>query len=115
MHRVSSPSVLFFQKLSCERLDILTYSGVCSPLNTQEEIMYIYRNLIFKNIYIVDNHRIQRWLANGNDGTTLVGGSVGAASNELNFPEAIFLDKTGRIVVVDRFNNRIQAYPLIAC
>ncbi|CAF0996966.1 unnamed protein product [Adineta steineri] len=46
-------------------------------------------------LYIADagNNRIQRWLQNATNGTTIVGGTQGAASNQLNWPETVLFDK----------------------
>ena len=48
-------------------------------------------------------------------GTTIVGGTQGTASDQLDYPEALVLDKDNNLLVVDRRNNRIQRYTLTAC
>ncbi|CAF4116996.1 unnamed protein product, partial [Adineta steineri] len=46
-------------------------------------------------LYIADanNNRIQRWLQNASNGTTIVGGTQGAASDQLYSPETVLFDK----------------------
>ncbi|CAF0889125.1 unnamed protein product [Adineta steineri] len=48
-----------------------------------------------RTLYISDasHNRIQRWLKNATSGTTVVGGTSGTASNQLNFPETVLFDK----------------------
>ncbi|CAF0904435.1 unnamed protein product [Adineta steineri] len=68
-------------------------------------------------LYIADgnNNRIQRWLKNASNGTTIVGGTQGIASNQLYFPEQILFDGSRNLLVADRYNNRIQFFNLTAC
>ncbi|CAF4185578.1 unnamed protein product, partial [Adineta steineri] len=48
-------------------------------------------------------------------GTTIIGGTQGTASNQLNFPEMILFDKYGNLLVADRNNHRIQRFNLTTC
>ncbi|CAF4138493.1 unnamed protein product [Adineta steineri] len=68
-------------------------------------------------LYIADanNNRIQRWLQNASNGTTIVGGTQGAASDQLYSPETVLFDKYGNLLVSDRYNNRIQMFNLTTC
>ncbi|CAF0891836.1 unnamed protein product [Adineta steineri] len=68
-------------------------------------------------LYIADgnNNRIQRWLPNATNGTTIAGGTQGTASNQLNVPEQILFDKYQNLLVADRVNNRIQRFNLTTC
>jgi hypothetical protein len=54
-------------------------------------------------------------LPNASSGDTIVGGTLGSAPNELNFPEAILFDENQNLLVVDRGNNRIQLFPPSVC
>ncbi|UJR12589.1 hypothetical protein I4U23_016765 [Adineta vaga] len=46
-------------------------------------------------VYIADgnNNRVQRWVSPAGPGTTVVGGTIGAASDQLSFPESMVFDK----------------------
>ncbi|CAF4208216.1 unnamed protein product [Adineta steineri] len=68
-------------------------------------------------LYIADgiNNRIQRWLQNATNGTTIVGGTQGTASDQLYFPNTALFDKYGNLLVSDRYNNRIQMFNLTTC
>jgi|GEM_PF-2377353 len=67
------------------------------------------------NIYIADavNNRIQKWAPNAKKGTTVAGdssGMSGATLDKLNFPQGVYVDKTGNIYIADAGNNRIQKW-----
>ncbi|CAF1193263.1 unnamed protein product [Adineta steineri] len=68
-------------------------------------------------LYIADtnNNRIQRWLPNASNGTTVAGGIPGTASDQLYFLETVLFDKYGNLLVSDRYNNRIQMFNLTTC
>lgn len=69
------------------------------------------------NIYVVDifNYRIQKFPAgstSATNGITVAGGNgQGSAANQLNDPQAIYVDGSGNIYVADGNNNRIQKFP----
>ena len=59
-------------------------------------------------VYVTDknNHRIQRFDADGNYETKW--GSFGSGDGELAYPSSIAITLTGQVYVVDTSNNRIQ-------
>ncbi|TAE22699.1 MAG: hypothetical protein EAZ91_23250 [Cytophagales bacterium] len=68
-------------------------------------------------IYIADvnNRRIQKWAAGGaglpaTSGTTVAGGSRGAAANQLENPYGVFVDGNGAVYIADAGNNRVQKW-----
>jgi sugar lactone lactonase YvrE len=69
------------------------------------------------NIYVADshNHRIQKFLAGSTSATNAVtvagGNGGGSASNQLDYPQDVYLDLLGNIYVVDVNNFRIQKFP----
>ena len=68
----------------------------------------------FGNMYVVDgyNHRIQMFLENDNNATTIAGvtGSSGTAANELDNPHGLAFDDDLNLHVVDTNNHRIQKF-----
>ena len=68
---------------------------------------------IYGNIYVADtnNQRIQRFPNSSSIGQTVAGatGTIGAGSNQFNYPRAIFV--SGDVLYVsDVYNYRIQRY-----
>ena len=68
-----------------------------------------------KYLFIVDssNHRI---IGSGPNGfRCLVGclGTIGSASNQLNYPQSMAFDSYGNMFVTDQSNNRVQKFILI--
>ena len=64
-------------------------------------------------LYISDtqNHRIQKYLFDALNGTTIAGvesGILGSNSSELQFPRRILLDSNNGIYISDSNNQRIQ-------
>ncbi|CAF1484040.1 unnamed protein product [Adineta steineri] len=68
-------------------------------------------------LYVLDrnNNRVQRWLPNATNGTTIAGGTQGTGSNQLYWPESLIFDSYYNLLVVDRYNNRIQRFNLTSC
>lgn len=69
------------------------------------------------NLYVADdrNNRIQKFPAgstSATNGITVAGGNgQGTAPNQLYFPSAVYVDKTGNIYVADQGNFSIQKFP----
>ncbi|CAF1158353.1 unnamed protein product [Adineta steineri] len=66
----------------------------------------------FDSLYIADfnNHRIQKWLINESNGTTVAGlsnGTAGASSIALNLPTSVVLDSNDNMYFTDRDNHRV--------
>jgi hypothetical protein len=64
------------------------------------------------SLYIADydNNRIQRWLTNASNGTTLAGaanGTAGASATVLNNTVGIVLDSSDNMYFTDRSNHRV--------
>ena len=68
----------------------------------------------YGNIYVADryNQRVQYFLANERNGTTIAGatGLSGTAANRLSEPLSIALDSQLNLYVSDSANNRIQRF-----
>ncbi|CAF0862378.1 unnamed protein product [Adineta steineri] len=67
------------------------------------------------NIYVADtdNHRVQKFLHGSltSGGITVAGGnSRGNASNQLDRPSSIYVDKDENVYVADNENNRVQLW-----
>ncbi|CAF4200302.1 unnamed protein product, partial [Adineta steineri] len=78
-------------------------------LNTPWDVTLDWSN----TLYVSDryNHRIQKFLMNTKNGTTVAGqmnATSGTAMNELNQPTGIYVDINGNIFISDTVNNRIQ-------
>ncbi|CAF0849947.1 unnamed protein product [Adineta steineri] len=67
-------------------------------------------------LYVADtnNHRIQKWLYGASNGTTLAGKTSmpGTGLNQLNSPQALVVDMSGSMYIVDLGNNRIVLWSL---
>ncbi|CAF1428731.1 unnamed protein product [Adineta steineri] len=66
----------------------------------------------FDSLYIADfiNNRIQKWLINASNGTTMAGlfnGTAGASSIALNLPASVVLDSNDNMYFTDRDNHRV--------
>ncbi|CAF0829287.1 unnamed protein product [Adineta steineri] len=66
----------------------------------------------FNSLYIADfaNNRIQRWLINGSNDTTMAGlsnATAGASSVALNIPVSVVLDSNDNMYFTDRNNHRV--------
>ncbi|CAF1183751.1 unnamed protein product [Rotaria sp. Silwood1] len=67
-------------------------------------------------VYVADyaNHRIQKWLINALNGTTVAGlstGNQGSDAESLSYPTAVWVDDETQVVyVADSDNNRIQRW-----
>lgn len=65
-------------------------------------------------IYVADsdNHRIQQWLPNGTDGTTVAGTTAVSGSNGslLDYPRAVYGDSQGNLYIGDNYG--IIIWPL---
>ncbi|CAF3990909.1 unnamed protein product, partial [Rotaria sp. Silwood1] len=63
-------------------------------------------------VYVSDweNNRVQKWLANASNGTTVAGGSPGKALNQLTDPRGISVDANGSVYVVDSINARVMKW-----
>ncbi|CAF1192488.1 unnamed protein product [Adineta steineri] len=66
----------------------------------------------FDSLYIADlnNNRIQRWLINASNGTTVAGlsnGTAGASSVALNSPASVVLDSNDNMYFTDTNNHRV--------
>ncbi|CAF1187884.1 unnamed protein product [Adineta steineri] len=64
------------------------------------------------SLYIADfsNNRIQKWLINASNGTTVAGlsnGTAGASSIALNLPDSVVLDSNDNMYFTDRDNHRV--------
>lgn len=64
------------------------------------------------NLYIADrgNHRIQKWIKDASNGTTVAGQSNGVSGNGLNsfnHPANVELDANGTIYITEVFNHRV--------
>ncbi|CAF5052403.1 unnamed protein product, partial [Rotaria sp. Silwood1] len=61
-------------------------------------------------VYVSDweNNRVQKWLANASNGTTVAGGSPGKALNQLT--DRISVDANGSVYVVDSINARVMKW-----
>ena len=68
----------------------------------------------FGNIYVADtnNHRIQMFLVNENNATTIAGvtGSSGTGAHQFSTPYWAILDGDLNLYVADTFNNRVQKF-----
>ncbi|UJR29473.1 hypothetical protein I4U23_010685 [Adineta vaga] len=61
-----------------------------------------------------DNHRIQKWIPNATNGTTIAGnssGNPGSTSSLLRLPFDLTFDTNGYLYVADSGNNRVQCFP----
>ena len=69
------------------------------------------------NIYVTDrsNNRVQKFppgSTSATNGTTVAGGNgIGAAANQLENPNGVYVDTLGNIYVADYNNYRIQKFP----
>ncbi|CAF0967923.1 unnamed protein product [Adineta steineri] len=78
------------------------------------------RGIFFDNnsssLFVCDsaNHRIQRFRINSTVGVTVAGGNgPGSDSNQLNYPNAVWVSsKTGFMYIADSNNNRIQRWKI---
>lgn len=70
---------------------------------------------ILSFLCILGNNQIQCWLRNAVSGDTIIGGTTGTALNQLKFSETILFDKNYNLLVVGRFNYRIQLFNLTVC
>ncbi|CAF2936741.1 unnamed protein product [Rotaria sp. Silwood2] len=63
-------------------------------------------------VYVSDwaNNRVQKWLANATNGTTVAGGNPGIALNQLTDPRGISVDANGHVYVVDSINARVMKW-----
>ena len=66
-------------------------------------------------LYITDryNHRVQKFLMNAQNGTTIAGqasGMWGFASDQLNQPTGVYINSNGDAYLSDTNNNRIQRW-----
>ncbi|CAF0867996.1 unnamed protein product [Adineta steineri] len=66
----------------------------------------------FNSLYVVDfnNNRIQKWLINESNGTTIAGlsnGTAGASSIALTLPVSVMLDSNDNMYFTDRDNHRV--------
>ncbi|CAF1318462.1 unnamed protein product [Adineta steineri] len=66
----------------------------------------------FNSLYIADfsNNRIQKWLINESNGTTVAGlsnGTAGASSVALTLPASVVLDSNDNMYFTDRDNHRV--------
>ncbi|CAF4241859.1 unnamed protein product, partial [Adineta steineri] len=67
------------------------------------------------NVYVADswNHRIMRWLAGANEGSTIAGGNgKGKETNQFHLLGGILFDRQGNLCVIDVGNNRVQKFDL---
>lgn len=67
------------------------------------------------NLYIVDrlNNRVQKFLRNAFNGTTIAGqlnASSGSSLNDLNNPVSIIVDENSNIYISDESNQRIVCW-----
>lgn len=66
-------------------------------------------------LYITDryNNRVQKFLINAKNGTTIAGQSnaiFGSMSNQLDQPTGIYVNSNGDVYISDTNNNRIQRW-----
>ncbi|CAF1158825.1 unnamed protein product [Adineta steineri] len=66
----------------------------------------------FNSLYIADfiNNRIQKWMINASNGTTVAGlsnATAGASSIALNLPVSVVLDSNDNMYFTDRNNHRV--------
>jgi sugar lactone lactonase YvrE len=64
------------------------------------------------DLYIADthNHRVQKWMWGGTNGTTVAGrqdGVAGISLSELNHPYGLSIDSGGGIYIADTSNHRV--------
>ncbi|CAF4626919.1 unnamed protein product, partial [Didymodactylos carnosus] len=68
-----------------------------------------------ESVFIADrnNHRIQKWLPNATNGTTVAGitNSSGNDSRHLNSPYCVWLDKDNNMIILDSGNSRVLKWP----
>ena len=68
----------------------------------------------FGNVYVADmqNHRIQMFLMNENNATTIAGvtSSFGTNANQFNMPYWVILDDDLNLYVADTYNHRVQKF-----
>ncbi|CAF1330345.1 unnamed protein product, partial [Didymodactylos carnosus] len=67
-------------------------------------------------LYVADasNNRIQKWLPNSSNGSTIAGysnGSAGLASGALKKPTGVYVDQNQNLYIADNQNYRIQYWP----
>ncbi|CAF2873393.1 unnamed protein product, partial [Rotaria sp. Silwood2] len=76
----------------------------------------IYVDNISGTVYVADyaNHRIQKWLKDALNGTTVAGlstGNQGSDAESLSYPTSVWVDDETQVVyVADSDNNRIQRW-----
>ncbi|CAF1305851.1 unnamed protein product [Adineta ricciae] len=90
-----------------------TLAGSAANQFNQPYCLYIDSNDI---LYVCDylNHRIQKWLPNATNGTTIAGSStglLGSSSLLLYLPFDLTFDVNGYLYVADSGNARVQRFP----
>ena len=68
-----------------------------------------------KSLFIAErgNNRVQKWLFNATNGSTVAGQSNGVAGSALNYFNrcgGVVVDSKGNIYVSDPYNNRVQLW-----
>ncbi|CAF1437656.1 unnamed protein product [Adineta ricciae] len=82
-------------------------------LNRPLHVILDYLNTLY--IADSDNNRVQKYLKNATNGTTVAGNSTaGSYPNQLDDPSSLLVDETGDLFVADSLNNRIQFWPFLS-
>jgi hypothetical protein len=96
-----------------------TVAGIGAPAGTASNQLDYPIDLVIDSLctlYIADynNNRIQKWLYNAINGTTIAGranGTGGSNATDLKNPSGVDVDSNGNIYVADFSNHRIQLWP----
>lgn len=90
------------------------YEGATSDLLNSPEGIYV--DGTSGTVYVADyaNHRVQKWLKDASNGTTVAGFSTGEEGSDaegLSYPSAVRVDDETQVVyIADSSNNRIQRW-----
>ncbi|CAF4534594.1 unnamed protein product, partial [Didymodactylos carnosus] len=91
-------------------------NGAGSGLNQLSQPNSVYYDSVTGNLYVADtnNNRIMKFppgSTQSSNGTVVAGNNTaGNATNQLNAPRDVIVDKSGNIYIADGSNNRIQRW-----